>query len=384
MIDSIKESVEENDIRLIRLTFVDIAGTAYAISIPVQMLERAFTRGVGIDSSSIPHFSRINRSDMRIIPDPASFKIMALEQSEGIVMCNIVYPDGREYEKCTRSLLQTAVAFQEAVYLLKPEIEFFLTKDGAPIDAFTYLSAATDLQGYRVLDELVVLLERAGIQVEKFHHENGKGQYEVELVPKDAVTAADSIIFFKEIARQLCRKYDLEISFLPKPFREEAGSGMHFHQELRKNGENLFFNGELTELGKRFITGQIDHIAGLTRILNPVGNSYQRFLGGQEAPRYVCWGYSNRSALIRIPPSGRIEIRSPDPTCNPYLTFFFLLKAGLSGDGELPDPIEENVYTYDAALLRQKGIKELPASLKDAEKEFKKDPLLIKYAYLFE
>lgn len=384
MINDVKKIIQDNEIKIIRLKFVDVSGTMYAVSVTDSSIEKVLKEGVGFDSSSIPHFSDIYQSDMKLRPDLSSFKIVEFEKREGSVMCDIVYPDGKPYEKCTRSLLKNEMERHDAEYILKPEMEFFLLKDGKPVDDYTYLDSVFESLGHTILDELTVFLENVKIKVEKFHHENGKGQYEMEFSPTNALEAADSILFFKEIARRLCRKHGVEISFLPKPFRREAGSGMHAHQELRKDGKNLFFDRELTDIGKRFIAGQLYHINGLTRVLNPVENSYDRFLGGQEAPRYVCWGYANRSVLIRIPPSGRIEIRSPDPMCNPYLSFFLLLKTGFSNDGTLPDPTKDNIYEYDAAKLKEKGITELPLSLTDAEKAFKNDPLLNTFSYLFD
>lgn len=383
MFKDMEKIIRDNEIKIIRLTFVDTMGAMYGVSITEKKMKKAVEQGVGFDSSSIPQFGKIAKSDMKLRPDPSTIMVSRSDRREGSVICDIVYPDGTPYEKCTRSLLKNELERHEEEYILKPEMEFFLMKDGKPIDEWTYLNSTFDSLGHRVLDELAVFLEEAGIRVEKFHHENGKAQYEVELSPTNALTAADSILFFKETLRRLCTEYGLELSFLPKPFKEEAGSGMHLHQELRKDGKNLFCNEKITELGERFIAGQLHHIRGLTRVLNPVENSYDRLLGGEEAPRYVSWGYSNRSALVRIPPSGRIEIRSPDPACNPYLSFFFLLKTGLSGDGELPDPVEDNVYEYDTARLKKEGIKELPASLNDAEKAFMEDPLFSEYAYLF-
>ncbi|MEA1992784.1 MAG: glutamine synthetase family protein [Euryarchaeota archaeon] len=375
--------IRDNEIKIIRLKFVDISGTMYAVSITESKIEKAVEQGIGFDSSSIPQFGKIANSDMKLRPDPSTFKIINGERKVGSLICDITYPNGKPYEKCTRSLLKNELERYEEEYILKPEMEFFLTKDGEIIDEYTYLNSTFDSLGHKLLDEFAVFLEGAGIKVEKFHHENGKAQYEIEIAPTNALEAADSVIYFKEIAQRIAHEHDVEVSFLPKPFKEEAGSGMHVHQELRKNGKNLFGSEKLTELGERFIAGQLHHINGLTRVLNSVENSYERF-GKEEAPRYVCWGYSNRSTLIRIPPSGRIEIRSPDPACNPYLAFFFLLKTGLSGDGELPDPVEGNAYEYDTARLKKEGIKELPNSLKEAEKAFIRDPLFNEYAYLFE
>jgi glutamine synthetase len=379
MVSNIIEIIEDNALTIIRLSFVDVSGISYTVSIPARRMETVLKKETRFDSSSIPHFSDIAESDMILMPDPSSFTAVG---ETGTIICDIVHPDGTPYRKCTRSLLKKALEDQDAEYILKPEMEFFLTKGGSPLDECTYLDSTVELLGHRILDELVLLLEETGIAVEKFHHENGRGQYEVEFSPIHALKAADSILFFKEQARQLCSRHGVEISFLPKPFQDEAGSGMHVHQELRKNGENLFYDGELTAFAKKFIAGQLRHIHGLTRVLNPTANSYQRFLGGKEAPRYICWGHANRSVLVRIPPSGRIEIRSPDPTCNPYLAFFFLLKTGLSGDGELLDPTEDNVYAYDAARLKKENIKELPKSLAEAKKAFITDPLLSEYAYL--
>ncbi len=376
----IEDVVQE--IAIIRLKFVDVPGRIYTLSITPSVFEKAREEGIGFDSSSIPRFGSIFRSDMRLKPDLASLKIVNGERTEGWLMCDIVHPDGKPYKKCTRSLLKTALAEEDAAYTLKPELEFFLTQGGDPIDEDSYLTTA-DTLGHRILDDLVVVLEREGISVEKFHHENGRGQYELEFLPTAALRVADSILFCRETLKRLCTQYGVEVSFLPKPFENEAGSGMHVHQELRKNGKNLFYNGKLTDRGKRFIAGQLYHIRGLTRVTNPVKNSYKRF-GEQEAPKYVCWGHSNRSALIRVPPSGRIEIRSPDPTCNPYLAFFFLLKAGLSGDGTLPNPVKDNVYEYDEAAREKNGVTSLPMSLQEAEKAFMDDPLFNEYAYLFE
>jgi len=236
--------------------------------------------------------------------------------------------------------------------------------------------------GHKITEEIVLFMESIGIEIEKFHHENGRGQYEIEFSPGNAILMADAIILFKEISKRIANKYDIQISFLPKPFPNEPGTGMHFHQALVKNGKNVFYDKGLTEFGKKFISGQLKHAPALTRILNPTENSYERILGGKEAPRYICWGYSNRSTLIRVPPSGKIEIRSPDPSCNPYLAFSALLEAGFSGKEEIP-PVQENIYSFSQEKLRRYKIKELPGSLKESEEELKKDTLFKNFLKYF-
>ncbi len=378
MIKDILKTLEDENVKIIRFKFVDTSGRIYGMSTTRKKLKKVLHSGISFDSSSIPKFSNIYESDMKLFPDPDTFKVLPYERKEASFICDIKYPDGKQYEKCTRTLLKNKLHSIDYKYIVKAELEYYLIKDGKPLDDNTYLNASFDDTGHRITEEIVLFMESIGMDIEKFHHENGRGQYEIEFFPKDALTIADEIVLFKEIAERIADKYGVQICFLPKPFMDEAGSGMHFHQILIKNGKNIFYEKSLTEKGKKFISGQLKHASALTRILNPTENSYKRLKGGEEAPRYICWGYSNRSALIRVPPSGSIEIRSPDPMCNPYLAFSALLDAGFSGDEDLP-PVQRDVYNLSDKELREYGIEELPGTLKESEEELKKDLILKEY-----
>ena len=382
MIEDIIKAVKNENVKIMRFKFVDTSGKMYAMSTTPKNLRNVLENGISFDSSSIPNFSQIFESDMRIFPDLETFRVLPYERKEASFICDIKYPNKKPYEKCTRTLLKDKIKAIEYNYIIKPELEYFLIRDDEPLDKNYYMDTSFEELGHKITEEIVLFMESIGIEIEKFHHENGRGQYEIEFSPGNAILMADAIILFKEISKRIANKYDIQISFLPKPFPNEPGTGMHFHQALVKNGKNVFYDKALTEFGKKFISGQLEHAPALTRILNPTENSYERILGGKEAPRYICWGYSNRSTLIRVPSSGKIEIRSPDPSCNPYLAFSALLEAGFSGKEEIP-PVQENIYSFSQEKLRRYKIKELPGSLKESEEELKKDTLFKNFLKYF-
>jgi glutamine synthetase len=381
----ILQFVQENDVKFIRLAFCDLLGVQKNISIMPQELERAFESGISFDASAISGFMNIEKSDLFLYPDPATLHILPWRPQQGRVVrffCDIKHPDKREYEGDTRNILKQAVnraADLGYVCKLGTECEFYLFEEDergnptdVPYDEGGYLDIAPLDKCENVRREICLTLEQMGIMPESSHHEDGPGQNEVDFKYSDVLTAADNLITFKSVVKVIAARNGLFASFMPKPIKDKSGSGLHINLSLSKNGFNIFnknYDENATE-ARSFIAGILDKIIEITAFANPITNSYAR-LGSFKAPKYVSWSKQNRSQLIRIPAAAeeysRMELRSPDPVCNPYITFALLLNAGLDGierNLKLSEAIDSNVYGLSSDKLN--NLKVLPENLKEA------------------
>jgi glutamine synthetase len=376
--------VKENDVKFIRLAFCDILGTQKNISIMPDELERAFENGISFDASSILGFMNVEQSDLFLYPDPSTLSILPWRPQQGRVIrffCDIKHPDKRPFEGDTRNILKKAVERAEKLgYVCKigSECEFYLFETDErgnptdiPYDKGGYLDIAPLDKGENVRREICLSLEQMGIQPESSHHEQGPGQNEIDFKYSDAITAADNFITFKSVVKAIASRNGLFASFMPKPIAHDSGSGLHINLSLSKNGFNIFRDDYINSSdAKSFIAGVLDKILDITAFANPTINSYARF-GAFKAPKYVSWSQQNRSQLIRIPAEkgeySRMELRSPDPSCNPYITFALILHAGLDGVEkrlEIPKPINSNLYITTGHELENLIV--LPQNLKDA------------------
>lgn len=365
--------VQENDVKFIRLAFCDITGAQKNIAIMAQELPRAFEQGISFDSPNVKGLEGAGHTDLFLVPDCSTISILPWRPAHERVMrmfCDICYPDGSPFEAASRSVLRQAVqraAGQGFICRIGTECEFYLFSTDeqgrptdVPFDRGSYADISPLDKGENIRREICLALEDMGLMPESSHHEQGPGQNEVDFRYADALTAADNLVTFQSVVRAIAEQNGLYASFLPKPLPGQAGNGLHLHISLARGGKNLFENRPRhSESAESFIQGILDRIGEITVFLNPLTNSYRRF-GSFEAPRFVTWSHQNRSQLIRIPASSgeanRMELRSPDPTCNPYLAFALLLHAGLDGieqkRGLMPscdcDPAET-----DALLLPQ-------------------------------
>jgi glutamine synthetase len=382
--------VEQEGIRFIRLWFTDILGSLKAFSINSSELADAFDGGMGFDGSSITGFNAIEESDMIAVPDPRTFAIVPWRGEEHPIarmFCDIRTPEGIPYEGDPRHILRRAVERSQAMgfdhYYVGPELEYFYFRDSRSTEVLddggyfdlTTLDAGSDLRRDTVLG-----LEQLGIQTEYSHHEVGPSQHEIDMRFADAQTMADHCMTYRITVKEYALMYGCHATFMPKPLFGKNGSGMHTHQSLFRDGRNAFFSAEdpynLSDVGKAFIAGQLRHAREISSIFAQWVNSYKRLVPGYEAPVYVAWSRRNRSALVRVPVyhpgkerATRMELRCPDPACNPYLTFAVLLQAGLEGiehGYELPDPMEKNLYHLSPEERRRLGIDQLPETLGEA------------------
>ena len=381
--------VEKNNVKFIRLWFTDILGQLKSFAITSEELEGAFDEGMGFDGSSIKGFARIDESDMIAKPDPSTFQIVPWrpkEQAVARMYCDILNPDGTPYEGDPRyALKRNLERLKEKGYTLYlgPELEFFYFKDDKGTEVLdkggyfdlTTLDAASDLRR-----ETVLTLETMGIKVEYSHHEVAPSQHEIDLKYADALTMADNVMTYRVVVKEVASKYGCYATFMPKPMFGQNGSGMHTHQSLFKGDKNAFFDAKdkfyLSDIAKKYIAGLLKHAPEITAVANQWVNSYKRLVPGYEAPVYIAWARRNRSALVRVPlykpgkeKATRIELRSPDPACNPYLAFSVMLAAGLEGiekNYELPEPVEKDIYHLSEEEKQELGIKSLPGSLIEA------------------
>ncbi len=378
----ILDFVREHDVKFIRLAFCDIFGTQKNISIMPDELPRAFEYGISFDASAVSGFMNIEESDLFLVPDPPTLSIFPWRPSQGRVIrffCDIKHPDGSAFEGDGRQILRKAILEAEKVgYTCKigSECEFYLFQldergipTDQPHDSGTYCDIAPADKGENVRREICLTLEEMGIKPESSHHEEGPGQNEVDFRYSDALTAADNLITFKSVVKTVANRNGLYASFMPKPLLEKSGNGLHINMSLQKNGKNVFGGCDLDQKGvtENFIAGIMDRIAEMTLFLNPLTNSYAR-LGGFKAPKYITWSKQNRSQLIRIPAAAgeysRMELRSPDPTCNPYLSFALLIMAGIEGIKKrlaLVAPEDHNLYELDSE--RVAGARLIPENL---------------------
>lgn len=391
-------TVEERDIRFIRLWFTDILGYLKSVAVAPAELERALQDGIGFDGSAIEGFSRVSESDTIALPDPSTFQIMQLagansdEAGPGVarMFCDIAMPDGQPSWADPRQVLRRQVqlaADKGFECFIHPEIEFFLLKsldtDGrppVPTDSGGYFDQATNDVAPHFRRDAIAALEDMGIAVEFSHHETAPGQQEIDLRYADVLTMADNIMTFRFLIKQVASKNGVAATFMPKPFEPHAGSAMHTHMSLFEGGVNAFHDPDdefnLSTTAKRFIAGILRHAPEISAVTNQWVNSYKRIVFGAEAPTAATWGVSNRSAMVRVPnyrpgniDSRRIEVRTPDSACNPYLAYSVLLAAGLKGieEGyELPEPAEDNIATLTRRERRALGYEDLPSSLDQA------------------
>ena len=358
-------TIEERNIRFVRLWFTDVLGFLKSVAIAPAELDNAFDEGIGFDGSAIEGFARVTESDMLAKPDPSTFSILPWRtESPGAarMFCDITMPDGSASPADPRNVLRRALdkaASMGYTCYTHPEIEFFLFKSlpevGAapvPVDHGGYFDHTPAVVGHDFRRQAITLLEAMGISVEFSHHEGGPGQQEIDLRDADALTTADNIMTFRHVIKEVAMDQGFHASFMPKPFTNHPGSGMHTHVSLFKGEENAFYDANaqynLSNVGRSFIAGILKHAPEITAITNQWVNSYKRLHGGGEAPAVINWGPSNRGALVRLPMykpgkenSTRIEFRSPDTACNPYLAYAVMLAAGLKG-------VEENYVLSDS------------------------------------
>jgi len=388
--EDVLKIAKEHDVKFIRLWFTDILGMLKSFSITVEELERALEQGMGFDGSSIEGFARIDESDMVALPDPATFQLIPWRPKEhnavARMFCDVLKPGGQPFDGDPRNVLKRNLkraADMGYTFYVGPELEYFYFRDSKgtePLDEGGYfdmtpLDAAMDLRR-----ETVLTLEEMGIGVEYSHHEVAASQHEIDMRYTDALTMADNVMTYRLVVKQIALEHQVYATFMPKPVYGICGSGMHVHQSLFREAQNAFFDAKdpyhLSKTAKCYIAGLLRHAPEITSITNQWVNSYKRLVPGYEAPVYLSWARRNRSDLVRVPEyqpgretATRIELRSPDPACNPYLAFSVMLAAGLEGienEYEVPQPVEENVYEMSEAERERRGIGTLPGSLWEA------------------
>ncbi|MCA1646934.1 MAG: type I glutamate--ammonia ligase [Chloroflexi bacterium] len=408
------EQAAAANVRFVSLQFTDIMGVVKNVHIPFHKFGDAVDDGLWFDGSSIEGFARIHESDMFLDPDLETFGVIPWERradgSTAKVICDVYTPNGEPFAGDPRGVLRRQLKRAEEMglrYMTGPELEFFMLRRAAadgnaapnglplveplPHDRAGYFDLATD-EASNVRKEMVEALEEFGIVVEASHHEVASGQHEIDFKYDDAMRTADNAVTFRTTLKAIAQQHGLYATFMPKPFHGVNGSGMHCHQSLWScDGQtNLFYDAEdeyqLSATARSFMAGLLAHAPGMIAILAPLVNSYKRLVPGFEAPVYISWARINRSALIRIPQASRgrpqatrLELRCPDPSCNPYLAFSAMLAAGLDGierDLELARPVEENLYHFDDTMIRKQGVRTLPASLGEALDQFSGDEVI--------
>ncbi len=386
--DFVLRTLEERNIRFVRLWFTDVLGFLKSVAIAPAELESAFSEGIGFDGSAIEGFARITESDMLAKPDPTSFAILPWRtEAPGAarMFCDITMPDGTPSPSDPRNVLRRTLnkaAEMGYTCYTHPEIEFFLFKEKPeigkapiPVDQGGYFDHTPSVVGHDFRRQAITLLEAMGISVEFSHHEGAPGQQEIDLRYADALSTADNIMTFRHVIKEVALEQGFHASFMPKPFTEHPGSGMHTHVSLFKGEENAFYDPSaelnLSATGRSFIAGILKHAPEITAITNQWVNSYKRLHGGGEAPAFINWGPSDRGALVRVPMykpkkenSTRIEFRSPDSACNPYLAYAVMLAAGLAG--------VEGKYE----LINSSEPETLPANLDEAIAAMEKSTLV--------
>lgn len=391
--------VKDKGIKLVRLWFTDVLGFPKSFSITAGELEEALEEGMGFDGSSIQGFARIQESDMVAKPDPATFQILswgAQEQPVARMFCDVLRPDGSFYECDPRYVLKRNLRRAKEMgftLYMGPELEYYYFKDAGDtevLDKGTYFDLTPPDLAVDLRRETVLMLEKIGIPVEYSHHEVGPSQHEIDLRYTDALTMADNVMTYRLVVKEVAQHHGYYATFMPKPMYNQAGSGMHTHQSLFKGNKNAFFDpkGEfyLSDIAKAYIAGILKHAREITSVTSQWINSYKRLVSGFEAPVYVCWAQRNRSALVRVPvykpgkeKALRVELRSPDPACNPYLAFSVMLAAGLEGiekGYKLSDEVTDNIYEMTEGQRRKAGIESLPEDLLEAIKVTEKSKLV--------
>lgn len=403
--ETILEDAKKNNVKFIRLMFTDITGTIKNVEVPSSQLEKALDNKMMFDGSSIEGFVRIEESDMYLVPDYDTWLVFNWSNESDAphiarLICDVNGVDGQPFSGDPRSNLKRNLKKMEELgfssFNIGPEPEFFLFKlneNGDPTmnlnDNGGYFDLAPNDLAENCRRDIVLELERLGFEIEASHHEVGPGQHEIDWKYSDALSGADQIQTFKLIVKSVARRHNLYASFMPKPVYGIAGSGMHCNISLfDKAGKNVFFDAEadqqLSQTALYFIGGLLKYARAYTAICNPLVNSYKRLVPGYEAPVYVAWSGQNRSPLIRIPAargnSTRVEVRSVDPSANPYLALSVLLAAGLKGIEDKimpPSAIDRNIYTMSREERLAEGVNDLPGSLREALKEMKKEPVIL-------
>ena len=398
--EDVLREAQEKGVKFIRLQFTDILGVLKNVAITVEQLEKALEGELMFDGSSIEGFVRIEESDMYLLPDPNTFMVFPWRPRDGAVarlICDVYTHEGKPFSGDPRGALKRVLA--EAADMgftlnVGPELEFFLFHTDSEGRATTithdkagYFDLTPVDLGENARRDMVLALEQMGFEIEASHHEVAPGQHEIDFKYSDALDIADKIVTFRFAVRTVAQQHGLHATFMPKPIFGIAGSGMHANQSLFRNGKNVFYDPDdpmqLSEEAFQYIAGLMEHARSFTAITNPTVNSYKRFVPGYEAPCYIAWSAHNRSPLIRIPAkrgySTRLELRSPDPSCNPYLALAVQLKAGLDGIKRKltpPPAVDLNIYDMSAEKRKELGIESLPLSLDEALEELEKSEVM--------
>jgi glutamine synthetase len=396
----ILERIEKEKVKFMRLQFTDILGAIKNVEVPDRQFEQAIDGGIMFDGSSIEGFVRIEESDMYLKPDLSTFQVFPWTyngaERVGRMICDIANPDGTPFAGCPRTTLKRVIALAaERGYVMNagPEAEFFLfqTKNGEPTtethDAGGYFDLTPVDLGEDVRREIVLALEQMGFHVEAAHHEVAPGQHEIDFRYDDVLTTADNVSTFRFVVKNVAIRHGLHATFMPKPIFGMNGSGMHTHQSLFSRGKNIFFDEKAERQLSRpclyYIGGILKHARGFCAVTNPLVNSYKRLVPGYEAPTAIAWSERNRSPLVRVPAARgnetRIELRMPDPSCNPYLALAVMLRAGLDGIEKELDPgppVNKNIYKMSHRERRHLRIDELPGNLSEALDELEKNDLM--------
>jgi len=393
--DFVLRALEERDVRFVRLWFTDVLGFLKSVAVAPAELEGAFAEGIGFDGSAIEGFARVSESDMLALPDPSTFQLLPWRDqgpgpSTARMFCDIVMPDGSPSYADPRYVLKRTLskaAEKGFTFYTHPEIEFYVFKDEpregvlpVPVDSSGYFDHTNQALGADFRREAITYLEAMGISVEYSHHEGGPGQQEIDLRYADALSTADNIMTFRTVIREVGLSQGVWATFMPKPFTEHPGSGMHTHVSLFEGDQNAFYEAgaqyQLSKTGRRFIAGILRHAPEISVVTNQWVNSYKRIVAEGEAPTFISWGHNNRSAMVRVPmykpskgQSTRVEIRTLDAACNPYLAFAVILAAGMKGieeEYELPPEAEDDVWALTDRERAALGIDPLPRGLDEA------------------
>jgi glutamine synthetase len=401
--DFVLRTIEERSVKFVRLWFTDVAGTLKSVAIAPAEVEGAFNEGLGFDGSAIEGLARTYEADMLAMPDPSTFQILPWRgeiDPTARMFCDIQTPDGQPAAADPRNVLRRALSKASDMgftFYIHPEIEFYLLKSSqlnengepVPVDKAGYFDNVPGGTAHDFRRRAVQMLEQLGISVEFSHHEGGPGQNEIDLRYADALTMADNIMSFRTVIKEVAIEQGVYATFMPKPFTQHPGSGMHTHMSLFEGDTNAFFDPSgqyhLSKTARQFMAGILRHAPEITAVTNQYVNSYKRLWGGGEAPSFVCWGHNNRSALLRVPlykpekgQSSRIEYRAIDSAANPYLAYALILSAGLKGieEGyELPAETEDNVWDLNDSERRAMGIQPLPQSLDHAIRKLEESEL---------
>ncbi|MCY0876599.1 MAG: type I glutamate--ammonia ligase [Firmicutes bacterium] len=399
--DDVIALAKEQDVRYLRLQFTDLLGVIKNVEVPISQLHKALDNKIMFDGSSIEGFVRIEESDMYLYPDLSTWLVFPWHGSEGRVarlICDIYMPDGTPFPGDPRGILKRNLELMKAMGFtamnVGSEPEFFLFKldeHGNPTtevnDQGGYFDLAPVDLGENCRREIVLVLESMGFEIEASHHEVAPGQHEIDFKYTDALTAADHIMTFKLVVKTIARQFGLHATFMPKPLYGINGSGMHCHQSLYIGGDNAFYDERdelgLSEIARHYLAGLLTHAKGFTAIANPIINSYKRLVPGYEAPCYIAWSGKNRSPLVRVPASRglatRLEVRSPDPSTNPYLVIALMLRAGLDGIEQkmgLGSPVNRNIYVMNEVERVRAGIHSLAANLREALDDLANDDVM--------